>query len=82
MMHRARILAAFAIGLATTPIAVAISAWLGLFGVSATDVPPTSERRLAGRALDTSVSRSARGLTAPFVDDDQTLLAGLKLDRP
>ena len=79
MSVRAKVVIAFIIGVATIPLLIAAAAWLGCFPVAATYAPPRWERRLAGRALDTSLSRSAKGLAAPITEDDPTLLAGLKV---
>ena len=76
-----KVLAAFILGVATVPLVVIASAWLGLFAVNATDPPSSWEEELAERALDTALERSAKGLAAPFADDEQALLAGLRLYR-
>jgi len=81
MNIRARPLLAFTLGIASIPLAVLLLAWLGQFEVSATDEPPAWEQALAERALDTALARDAKGLTPPRNDDEQSLLAGMKLYR-
>ena len=76
-----RVLAAFLLGIATVPLLLILSAWLGRLPVSATGQPPKWEEELAELALDKSLARSAKGLTAPLAPDDPTLLAGMKLYR-
>lgn len=76
-----KVLAAFALGLATLPLMAILAAGLGLFAVTATDRPSKWEEMLAERALDTSLARRAKGLKVPLADDDQALLAGLRLYR-
>src|SRR5262245_52697181 len=81
MSNRAGILWAFILGVATIPLVIVLSAWLGLFTVPATDQPSGWEAALAERALDTALAKAAKDLTQPDDSDDQALRAGMKLYR-
>jgi mono/diheme cytochrome c family protein len=71
----------FVLGLLTVPLLLAVVGWLGGLPVAATDAPPRWEVWLAGRALDASLARRAKGLEPPFAADEATLRAGMKLFR-
>lgn len=59
-------------------LVVAISARLGWWPVSATEMPPQWESAFGQATLYASLSRRARGLTNPIHPSNEVLLAGLK----
>ena len=80
-MSTLKLLASFVLGVVTIPLLVVVVAEFGLFAVHAVDRPPAWEERLAARALNTALEKGAQGLQSPVADNDDTLLAGLKLYR-